>query len=233
MELAQFDEQQGADKGTLDYPTARNMASHAPASISDGAEISLARPPKSESEAGPVGEGTRDPGDTGSDALAPTMSPVRSQRADSADPATPVSQGVQISSPRSRGARTPVATPSSPVRPSNGNAERAAQYAVAATQNGTTADNTSKGAFERGQQQVTSPPPPSDEDNIWDAVLPRSPPPPDPSALPGMFCNEQYTAEQKHALYIFRYLLVFVAALESFAHGANDTGNATGTFDLQ
>ena len=65
-------------------------------------------------------------------------------------------------------------------------------------------------------------------DNIWDAVLPRTPPPPTPSALPGMFCNEQYTAEQKHALFVFRYLLVFVAALESFAHGANDTGNATG-----
>ena len=29
---------------------------------------------------------------------------------------------------------------------------------------------------------------------------------------------------------MFRYLLVFVATLESFAHGANDTANATGAF---
>lgn len=29
---------------------------------------------------------------------------------------------------------------------------------------------------------------------------------------------------------VFKYLLVFVAALESFAHGANDTANATGAF---
>lgn len=65
-------------------------------------------------------------------------------------------------------------------------------------------------------------------DSIWDAVLPRTPPAPTPNAMPGMFCNEQYTPQQKHALFIFRYLLVFVAALESFAHGANDTGNATG-----
>ena len=67
-----------------------------------------------------------------------------------------------------------------------------------------------------------------DRDPIWDSVLPRTPPAASPSALPGMYANEQYTSEQKHALFVFRYLLVFVAALESFAHGANDTANATG-----
>ena len=30
--------------------------------------------------------------------------------------------------------------------------------------------------------------------------------------------------------YVFRALLVYVAALESFAHGANDTANSTGPF---
>ena len=69
-------------------------------------------------------------------------------------------------------------------------------------------------------------------DAIWDAVLPRTPPAPTPNAMPGMFCNEQYTPQQKHALFMFRYLLVFVAALESFAHGANDTGNATGALAM-
>jgi len=29
---------------------------------------------------------------------------------------------------------------------------------------------------------------------------------------------------------VFRYFLVFNAALESFAHGSNDTANATGPF---
>ena len=32
------------------------------------------------------------------------------------------------------------------------------------------------------------------------------------------------------AIFVFQYLLVFVAAWESFAHGANDTANATGAF---
>jgi phosphate/sulfate permease len=45
-----------------------------------------------------------------------------------------------------------------------------------------------------------------------------------------MFANEQYNEAQKHSLYVFRYLLPFVAALESFAHGTNDTANATGAF---
>ncbi len=35
---------------------------------------------------------------------------------------------------------------------------------------------------------------------------------------------------KRNALYLFRYLLVFTAALESFAHGANDTANATAAF---
>ena len=40
--------------------------------------------------------------------------------------------------------------------------------------------------------------------------------------------KEVYTEDEKDAIYYFKYLLVFVAALESFAHGSNDTGNATG-----
>ena len=36
--------------------------------------------------------------------------------------------------------------------------------------------------------------------------------------------------EEVDATYAFKYLLVFTAALESFAHGANDTANATGPF---
>jgi sodium-dependent phosphate transporter len=35
---------------------------------------------------------------------------------------------------------------------------------------------------------------------------------------------------RKDAIYMFRYLLVFNAALESFAHGANDTANSTTAF---
>lgn len=63
---------------------------------------------------------------------------------------------------------------------------------------------------------------------MWGAVLPSEPPPALPSALPGMFAGEQYDEPQRHALFVFRYLLVFVAAVQSFAHGANDTANATG-----
>ncbi|XRB18001.1 phosphate transporter [Pseudoscourfieldia marina] len=36
--------------------------------------------------------------------------------------------------------------------------------------------------------------------------------------------------DERDATYTFRYVLVFVAALEGFAHGSNDTGNATGAF---
>lgn len=67
-----------------------------------------------------------------------------------------------------------------------------------------------------------------EDDDIWAAVLPRGPPAATPTAQPGMFGNEQYNEAQLHSLVVFKYLLVFVAALESFAHGANDTGNATG-----
>merc|ERR1719387_1755776 len=42
--------------------------------------------------------------------------------------------------------------------------------------------------------------------------------------------DETLSDEQVDAVFCFRYLLVFVAALESFAHGSNDTGNATGAF---
>lgn len=37
-------------------------------------------------------------------------------------------------------------------------------------------------------------------------------------------------ADRKKALQCFQYLLLFTAALESFAHGANDTANSTGPF---
>jgi sodium-dependent phosphate transporter len=40
--------------------------------------------------------------------------------------------------------------------------------------------------------------------------------------------DENFNAEETDAIFYFKYLLVFVAALESFAHGSNDTGNATG-----
>ncbi len=36
--------------------------------------------------------------------------------------------------------------------------------------------------------------------------------------------------DERDATYTFRYVLVFVAALEGFAHGSNDKGNATGAF---
>jgi hypothetical protein len=71
-----------------------------------------------------------------------------------------------------------------------------------------------------------------DDGDEWDAVLAHGPATATPAAIPGMFANEEYTEAQRHALYVFRYLLVFVAALESFAHGANDTGNATGLLPL-
>lgn len=35
--------------------------------------------------------------------------------------------------------------------------------------------------------------------------------------------------EKQDALFAFKYVLVFVACVESFAHGSNDTANATGT----
>ena len=35
------------------------------------------------------------------------------------------------------------------------------------------------------------------------------------------------TEDTRNGLYMFRFLLVFTAALESFAHGANDTANAS------
>jgi len=38
------------------------------------------------------------------------------------------------------------------------------------------------------------------------------------------------TPEQRDAIWVFRSLLVFNACLESFAHGSNDTANATGAF---
>jgi sodium-dependent phosphate transporter len=42
--------------------------------------------------------------------------------------------------------------------------------------------------------------------------------------------TENMSGAQRDALACFKHLLVFVAALESFAHGANDTPNATGAF---
>merc|ERR1711920_813388 len=37
----------------------------------------------------------------------------------------------------------------------------------------------------------------------------------------------EVSEEEEDALYVFRYILILVAALESFAHGSNDTANAT------
>merc|ERR1712227_1124791 len=37
-------------------------------------------------------------------------------------------------------------------------------------------------------------------------------------------------AEQVDAIFAFRSILVMMACLESFAHGSNDTANATGPF---
>ena len=42
--------------------------------------------------------------------------------------------------------------------------------------------------------------------------------------------NDNYAVEREDAVSIFRHLLVFVAAVLSFAHGANDTANATAPF---
>jgi len=39
-----------------------------------------------------------------------------------------------------------------------------------------------------------------------------------------------YSKDQARAVYVFRYLLVCVACLETIAHGANDTANAAGPF---
>ncbi|KAG6611567.1 sodium-dependent phosphate transporter 1-B-like [Phytophthora cinnamomi] len=39
---------------------------------------------------------------------------------------------------------------------------------------------------------------------------------------------DKLSVDEKDAMFVFRYLLVMVATLESFAHGANDTANATG-----
>jgi len=38
------------------------------------------------------------------------------------------------------------------------------------------------------------------------------------------------TPEQRDAIWVFRSLIVYNACLESFAHGSNDTANATGAF---
>lgn len=64
--------------------------------------------------------------------------------------------------------------------------------------------------------------------DMWDAVLPSGPQVGTAARVLGVHASESYSEEQTRALFVFRYLLVFVAALESFAHGANDTGNATG-----
>ena len=39
-----------------------------------------------------------------------------------------------------------------------------------------------------------------------------------------------YYVKQIDALFCFKYLVVYIAALMSFAHGANDTANSTATF---
>jgi len=47
---------------------------------------------------------------------------------------------------------------------------------------------------------------------------------------PGFKKGEAKNEEQTDAIYVFRWLLVFNALLESYGHGANDTANATGPF---
>lgn len=42
--------------------------------------------------------------------------------------------------------------------------------------------------------------------------------------------KEEWTGLQREAIWTYRFLLVFVAVLQSFAHGSNDVGNATGPF---
>lgn len=42
--------------------------------------------------------------------------------------------------------------------------------------------------------------------------------------------DEVMTEEERDAQYVFRYAIILVATLESYAHGTNDTGNATGAF---
>ncbi|TMW69046.1 hypothetical protein Poli38472_001203 [Pythium oligandrum] len=49
-------------------------------------------------------------------------------------------------------------------------------------------------------------------------------------ARPSLALQEEYEAlspEQQDAMYLFKYLLVMVACLQSFSHGSNDTANAT------
>uniref|UniRef100_A0A7S1UC45 Phosphate transporter n=2 Tax=Phaeomonas parva TaxID=124430 RepID=A0A7S1UC45_9STRA len=46
----------------------------------------------------------------------------------------------------------------------------------------------------------------------------------------GVVVEENFSVEQEDAIYVFRYLLVFNAVLESFSHGANDTANSTAAF---
>lgn len=50
------------------------------------------------------------------------------------------------------------------------------------------------------------------------------------SDVDAMFLEEynKLTADEKDAMFVFRYLLIMVATLNSYAHGANDTANATG-----
>jgi len=45
-----------------------------------------------------------------------------------------------------------------------------------------------------------------------------------------MFSEKGYTDEESRAVYVFKYLVVYMACLESIAHGSNDTANATGAF---
>jgi sodium-dependent phosphate transporter len=50
------------------------------------------------------------------------------------------------------------------------------------------------------------------------------------SDLDAQFLEEynKLTSDEKDAMFVFRYLLIMVATLNSYAHGANDTANATG-----
>ncbi|TMW69049.1 hypothetical protein Poli38472_001205 [Pythium oligandrum] len=52
-------------------------------------------------------------------------------------------------------------------------------------------------------------------------------------ACPSLALQEEYDSlspEQQDAMYLFKYLLILVACLQSFSHGSNDTANATAAF---
>merc|ERR1719510_125040 len=64
----------------------------------------------------------------------------------------------------------------------------------------------------------------------FDNATKPSPRDPGPDVVVIQKSDSCLTIEQRDAIWVFRNLLVFNACLESFAHGSNDTANATGAF---